>query len=163
MVEQLVLSPHTVNLPERRLRVGPGRRRTGLAALPLGTSPMSSQAATAPTTGRPARMSTDITVTRNPDRHRYDASARGTGIAGFIDYQETSELVVLTHTEVDPSFEGRGVGSALARAALDDIRERQLKALVICPFIIGWLRRHHEYVDVLYNAPPSRVGAEEPT
>ena len=80
-----------------------------------------------------------------------------------IDYQETSELVVLTHTEVDPSFEGRGVGSALARAALDDVRERQLKALVICPFILSWLRRHPEYVDVLFNAPPSKVGNEVPT
>jgi hypothetical protein len=99
-------------------------------------------------------MSTHVIVTRDPDHRRYDASAGGTGIAGFIDYQETSEPVVLTHTEVNPSFEGRGVGSALARAALDDIRDRRLKALVICPFILSWLRRHHEYVDILFNAPP---------
>ncbi|MGL5809924.1 MAG: GNAT family N-acetyltransferase [Nocardioides sp.] len=108
-------------------------------------------------------MSTDITVIRNPDLPRYDAVAGGTEVAGFIDYQETSELVVLTHTEVDPSFEGRGVGSTLARAALDDIRERGLKALVICPFILSWLVHHREYVDVLFNAPPSKVGTEEPT
>ncbi len=107
-------------------------------------------------------MSTDVTVTRDPHQRRYNASAGGAGVAGFIEYQETSELVVLTHTQVDPSYEGRGVGSALARAALDDIRERQLKALVICPFILSWLRRHHEYVDVLFNAPPSTVGNEEP-
>jgi predicted GNAT family acetyltransferase len=106
---------------------------------------------------------TDITVTRDPVRHRYDAFAGGPEIAGFIDYQETSELVVLTHTEVDSSFEGRGVGSVLARSALEDIRERGLKALVICPFILGWLRRHREYVGVLYNAPPAKVGNEEPT
>jgi predicted GNAT family acetyltransferase len=103
-----------------------------------------------------------VTVTRNADRRRYEAFAGGTEVAGFVDYQETSELVVLTHTEVDPSFEGMGVGSALARAALDDIRERRLKALVICPFILGWLRRHHDYVDVLFNAPPAAVGNEVP-
>lgn len=102
-------------------------------------------------------MSTDVIVTRDPDRHRYDGFADEVKPAGFIDYQETSELVVLTHTEVDPAFEGRGVGSALARAALDDIRERELKALVICPFIIGWLRKHPEHHDVLYNAAPSKV------
>jgi uncharacterized protein len=106
--------------------------------------------------------STDVTVTRNGDRRRFEASTGRTGVAGFIDYQETSELVVLTHTEVDPSFEGRGVGSALARAALDDIRERRLKALVICPFILSWLRRHREYVDVLFNAPAAKVGNEVP-
>lgn len=105
----------------------------------------------------------DVTVTRDPARHRYDAFAGGPEVAGFVDYQETSELVVLTHTEVDPTFEGRGVASALARAALADIRERGLKALVICPFILSWLRRHPEYVDVLFNAPPAKVGDEEPT
>ena len=98
---------------------------------------------------------TELTVTRDPDRRRYEAPAGGATVAGFIDYQETSELVVLTHTEVDASFEGRGVGSALARAALDDVRERGLKALVLCPFILGWLRNHREYRDVLFNAPPA--------
>jgi predicted GNAT family acetyltransferase len=105
---------------------------------------------------------TAVTVARNGDRRRYEATAGGAGVAGFLDYQETSELVVLTHTEVDPSFEGKGVGSALARAALDDVRERRLKALVVCPFILGWLRRHHDYVDVLFNAPPAKVGDEVP-
>lgn len=102
-------------------------------------------------------MSTDITVSRNPDRRRYEAAVGGTTVAGFIDYQETSELAVLTHTEVDASLEGRGVGSALARAALDDVRDRGLRALVVCPFILGWLRKHHDYRDVLFNAPPAQV------
>ena len=106
---------------------------------------------------------TAVTVTRNGKRRRYEAATGGAGVAGFVDYQETSELVVLTHTEVAPSFEGMGVGSALARAALDDIRERGLKALVICPFILSWLRRHHDYVDVLFNAPPAKVGNEVAT
>jgi predicted GNAT family acetyltransferase len=103
---------------------------------------------------------TAVTVTRDSIGHRYNAFAGGPEVAGFVDYQETSELVVLTHTEVDPAFEGRGVGSALARAALDDIRERELKALVICPFILSWLRHHPEYVDVLFNAPAPKVDNE---
>ncbi|MFC5856217.1 GNAT family N-acetyltransferase [Streptomyces chlorus] len=44
-------------------------------------------------------------MTRNPDRRRYEASVGETTVAGFIDYQETSEMIVLTHTEVDPTFE----------------------------------------------------------
>ncbi len=102
-------------------------------------------------------MPTDITVTKDPDRQRYDASADGSTVAGFIDYLDTSELVVLEHTEVDPSFEGRGAGSALARAALDDIRERQLKALVVCPSINRWVGAHPEYRDLLHNARTSVV------
>lgn len=102
-------------------------------------------------------MSVDLTVTNVRDHSRYEARDADAALAGFIDYQETSELVVLTHTEVLRAFEGTGVGSALARAALEDVRERDLKALVLCPFILGWLRRHPEHVDVLYNAPPSSV------
>ncbi len=102
-------------------------------------------------------MSTDVTVTNNPDRQRYEAVVDQATLAGFVEYQDTSELVVLTHTEVGATFEGKGIGSALARAALDDVRERRLKALVICPFILGWLRSHPDYQDLLFNAPPSRV------
>lgn len=100
---------------------------------------------------------TDVSVTDNRDRRRYEALAEDGTVAGFVDYQETSELVVLTHTEVEPGFEGRGIGSALARAALEDIRRRELKALVLCPFIIGWLRNHPEHRDILFNAPPTKV------
>jgi uncharacterized protein len=102
-------------------------------------------------------MPTDVEVTNEPGARRYEAVVDHATVAGFVEYQETSELVVLTHTEVDRAFEGRGVGSALARAALDDIRERRLKALVICPFILGWLGHHPEYRGLLFNAPPSTV------
>lgn len=100
---------------------------------------------------------THVPVTNNGDRRRYEALVEDGTLAGFVDYQETSELVVLTHTEVAPGFEGRGIGGALARAALDDIRRRELKALVLCPFIIGWLRKHPEHRDVLFNAPPAKA------
>jgi predicted GNAT family acetyltransferase len=104
----------------------------------------------------------EISVSNDAAAHRYVAHDASGAVAGFVDYQETSELVVLTHTEVHASHEGMGVGSALSRAALEDVRERGLKALVTCPFIIGWLQRHREYVDVLYNAPakPASDGAE---
>ena len=107
-------------------------------------------------------MTTDVTVTNNPDRKRYEAVVDRATVAGWVDYQETSELVVLTHTEVDPAHAGRRVGSTLARAALDDVRERGLRALVICPFILDWLRKHPDHQDVLFNAPRPRVGDEEP-
>jgi len=101
-------------------------------------------------------MGDTVTVTDNPDRHRYEAHV-GDALAGFVDYQLATDLAVLTHTEVDRSFEGQGVGSALARAALDDVRERGIKALVVCPFITGRIAHHRDYADVLYGAPSSNV------
>ncbi len=49
------------------------------------------------------------------------------------------------------------MGSLLARSAIEDIRDRGHKALVVCPFILGWLRRHPDYVDGLYNAPKTEA------
>lgn len=107
--------------------------------------------------------STDVTVSREPGPRRYEARIAGRGVAGFVEYRESDGLVVLTHTEVGPSFEGRGVGDALARAALDDIRERGLKALVTCPFIRSWLRRHPESLDVLFTVPRVELVDRGPT
>jgi uncharacterized protein len=101
-------------------------------------------------------VDSDIEVTNNGDKHRYEARLNGT-LAGWVEYQLTTELVVITHTEVDPTHEGKGIGSALARATLDDVRVQNRKALVICPFVTGWIHHHPEYRDVLYGAPPSKV------
>ena len=98
---------------------------------------------------------TDIQVVNDPSRLRYQASIDGES-AGFAEYILTDELIVLTHTEVDRRFEGKGVGSAIARFALDDVRTaRQRKVLPLCPFIKGWIGRHREYVPLVYGVPES--------
>ena len=80
-----------------------------------------------------------VTVTDVPERSRYEAridagpEAAGDGVAaGFAAYLRKRNLVVFTHTEVDPEHEGHGVASALARGALDDVRRRGLKAARFC-------------------------------
>ena len=92
---------------------------------------------------------TDISVADNPAQHRYEATVEGT-IAGYAEYQVTKGHVVFTHTEVDPAFEGMGVGSTLARAALDDVRARgEHDVVALCPFIAAWIERHPAYQDLL--------------
>jgi len=56
-----------------------------------------------------------------PDRHRYEIVRDGT-VVGYAAYQKTDRLIVFTHTEVDPSLEGQGVGGLLIRGALDHVR-----------------------------------------
>lgn len=84
------------------------------------------------------------------DRKRYEAVRDGT-VVGFAAYQRTDELIVFTHTEVDPSLEGQGVGGALVKGALDHVRGLGLRVLPICPFVQEWMRRHPEYVDLDYR------------
>ncbi|WP_370890773.1 GNAT family N-acetyltransferase [Janibacter sp. GXQ6167] len=94
-------------------------------------------------------------LSKNAAENRYEAHIDGT-LAGFAVYQLTDELIVFTHTEVQPEFEGRGVGSALARFALDDVREEGTrKVLPICPFIKAWMARHPDYFSMMYGAPAS--------
>lgn len=91
----------------------------------------------------------DVEVRPNPDENRYEAWLDGER-AGFAEYQLGHGTIVFTHTEVDDRFEGRGVGSALARGALDDVRaagERRVVAL--CPFIKGYIDKHPDYQDLL--------------
>lgn len=98
---------------------------------------------------------TEIQILRDPSRLRYAASIDGER-AGFAEYILTDELIVFTHTEVDRRFEGRGVGSAIARFALDDVRaEGRRKVMPLCPFIKGWIGRHREYVAIVYGIPES--------
>jgi predicted GNAT family acetyltransferase len=94
----------------------------------------------------------NLIVTDAPDQTRFEARVDGQ-LAGFAEYQLTDALMVFTHTEVDPAFEGQGVGSALARFALDQIRAQGTRqALPVCPFIKGWIERHPDYLDITYGA-----------
>ena len=96
-------------------------------------------------------VSEQVVVTRNEDEHRWEARIDGE-LAGFAAYQQTHELVVFTHTEVDPAFEGKGVGGALARHALDEVRaEGTHRVMPLCPFIKAWIGRHPDYVPLVYG------------
>lgn len=97
----------------------------------------------------------DTQVTDAVGARRYEARVDGK-LAGFATYIRTPEMVAFLHTEVDPKFEGRGVGSAIARHALDEARERGQSVLAACPFISGWIAHHPEYEDLQYQ-PRSAV------
>jgi predicted GNAT family acetyltransferase len=99
----------------------------------------------------------DISVEDVPDEERFEARTADGVLAGFAAYQLASNLIVMTHTEVDPAFEGQGVATALIRGALDDIRERRIPMLPLCPFVVAFLQRHPDYRDLVYTAPQPPV------
>lgn len=91
-----------------------------------------------------------------PDRQRYEVVRNGT-MLGYAAYQKTNQLIVFTHTEVDPSVKGQGIGGQLVRGALDHVRTLGLPVLPICPFVQGWMARHPDYIDLGYRRPTSKV------
>jgi predicted GNAT family acetyltransferase len=89
-----------------------------------------------------------IEIIENPAEQRYEARLDGE-LAGFAQYRDAPGRRIFTHTEVDDAFEGRGVGSRLAAAALDDARGRGLRVVPRCPFIAAYIERHPDYADLV--------------
>ncbi|MCI2417289.1 N-acetyltransferase [Saccharopolyspora sp. K220] len=92
--------------------------------------------------------STQKEIADNPDASRFEIHADGE-LAGFTEYKLHPKSIAFMHTEIDSRFEGRGLGSALARAALDAARQRGLAVLPYCPFIRGWISKHPDYLDLV--------------
>ncbi len=86
-----------------------------------------------------------------PEQQRYEVTAGGEHV-GTAHYERRGDVVVLTHTVVDPAAEAKGVGSALARTALDDAREAGRKVVPQCEFMAGWIERHPDYADLVAEA-----------
>ena len=94
-------------------------------------------------------MDVDLDVTDAPERRRYEARIDGE-LAGIAEYRAADGLVTFIHTEVMPEFQGRGVASALVRAALDDVRAHGGRVRAVCPFVAEFVQRHaDEYGDLL--------------
>jgi predicted GNAT family acetyltransferase len=88
-------------------------------------------------------------VTDNRERGHYELHVDGQ-LAGWIVYRSAPPgVVTMVHTEIEPEWEGHGLGSLLAAGALDDVRARGLKVRPLCPFVAGYLERHPEYADVV--------------
>jgi predicted GNAT family acetyltransferase len=91
----------------------------------------------------------DVGVRHAPDQDRYEAVIDGE-VAGFAAYRLSEGRIAFTHTEVDDRYEGRGVGGALARFALDDVRADGTRSVrPLCAFIKGWIDKHPDYADLV--------------
>ncbi len=109
---------------------------------------------TGATTTRDGRT---VELSRDDERRQFTAVVEG-HVAALAAFMQTPELVVFTHTETDPTFEGQGVASQLVRWALDDVRSRGFSVLPVCPFVSGFVGRHiEEYGDLVYRSRTEQV------
>jgi predicted GNAT family acetyltransferase len=93
-----------------------------------------------------------IEVENNESAHRFEA--RVDGHLAFVQYRYSdSGDLVIAHTEVPAALGGRGIGSKLARAALEYARGRKLSVMVTCPFISSYIKKHPEYQPLVDTGP----------
>ena len=82
---------------------------------------------------------------RGADGKRYRALLDGQEVA-FADVDPIgTDGLLIKHTEVLPSHEGRGIGGALVRHMLEDAKSQGRGVIPICPYAAGWIRKHPEY------------------
>jgi uncharacterized protein len=96
--------------------------------------------------------SSEITVHHDTAGLRYELRD-GDDVVGTASYRWDGGRVVMDHTVVDREHREQGLGSTLARGALDDIRERGLNVVAECAFIREFIEENPEYQDLLDEVP----------
>jgi uncharacterized protein len=95
-------------------------------------------------------------VVMNEATHRFELTVDGE--TAFAEYSLPKGVLVLPHTVTPPALEGRGVGSALAKAALGYARLNHLKVKPCCPFMSGYISKHPEWADVVHPDFREKLG-----
>lgn len=90
---------------------------------------------------------TEVKVENNEAEQQFETVVDGH--RGLLTYSENEGKLYLLHTEVADELEGKGVGSALVRAAAEHARAEKLGLVPFCSFARHWLDRHSEYADLV--------------
>jgi MFS family permease len=125
---------HVLSLPHIALGYG------GLALL----ATLSTAAARNPHTD-PAGNSE---VRKNETTRLYEALIDGQ-VVGNLAYETTGGRVSLTHSYVDQGRRHQGIGSALARYALEDLSRSESRVGIFCGFVADYVREHPEFNDAV--------------
>ena len=100
-----------------------------------------------------AAQTPEVAVRDNMESLCYDALIDGE-VIGTVVYEYSGPRIVFLHTIVDPEFRGRGIGTTLVTAALDDVRARGLKLSNYCAFVSEFIGGHPQYADLLDASHP---------
>jgi predicted GNAT family acetyltransferase len=97
-------------------------------------------------------------VAHSPHRHRYEISVDN-DLAGFAEYLDNGDQRIFYHTEIGESFTGRGLASTLIHSALSDTRALDKRVIPVCPFVAGYVRKHHDFDDGIDPVTPAVMAA----
>jgi len=98
----------------------------------------------------------EFTVHDNAEQGRYEVELDGA--TAFAEYRVLQSGVLFPHTDVPAAHEGKGVGSALVRYALDEARAKGLQVMPVCTFFAGYIARHPEYHDLVHPGYRAALG-----
>ena len=66
-----------------------------------------------------------------------------------LQYRISDGAMYLMHTQVAEEMSGQGIGSLLIKTALGYAKKQELKIVAYCPFSVGYIKRHPEYLELI--------------
>jgi predicted GNAT family acetyltransferase len=91
-----------------------------------------------------------VAVGHQAEEHRFAVVVDGE--TAELTYRTAGSQIIFNHTGVPPALEGRGIGSALAKAGLDYARANSLEVVPLCPFIRSYIERKPEYQPLVHQS-----------
>jgi predicted GNAT family acetyltransferase len=91
-----------------------------------------------------------VAVEHQADQNRFAVIQDGE--TAELTYRTSGSQIIFDHTGVPPALEGRGIGSALAKAGLDYARAHNLEVVPLCPFIRSYIERKPEYQPLVHKS-----------
>lgn len=84
----------------------------------------------------------------NKEESRYELHVNG--IMAIAEYMiDNNGDVFMTHTFTPAELQGQGVASELISKSLEDIKNQGRKVYPLCPFVIGYIRKHPEWKSLI--------------
>ncbi|PRD57150.1 GNAT family N-acetyltransferase [Sphingobacterium gobiense] len=70
--------------------------------------------------------------------------------AGTMSYSIAGpNLIIIDHTEVEPAYNGRGIGKQMLYKIVEMAREKSIKIIPLCPFAAKMFEKLDDIRDVL--------------
>lgn len=92
----------------------------------------------------------EIEVTRNSAESRFEAWIDGK--LSKLDYTENGDTIAITHVGVPVELRGMGIAAVITRSALEYAKANSLRVIPICPYVVSYLRRNPQYMELTKNA-----------
>ncbi len=86
-------------------------------------------------------------VIDNKEKSRFETEVNEQ--IAFIEYKVQPGIIIITHTEVPKTMEGKGIASDLTEQVLLQIERRSLKVVPSCPFTKSYINKHAEWLSIL--------------
>ncbi len=87
-------------------------------------------------------------VILNTERNRFELEIENQ--IAFIEFDKIEPNILdFVHTEVPEELSGKGIGSKLAKSALQYCKDNNLKVIPSCPFIKTYIEKHSEWQPLL--------------